>query len=160
MVARLNWLDEVIIVNESNDERVPGAVSVHRSEGDALNSLEDWWVANSEGFAFTASGLRLVLDVTDGGVVISRREECSDGSEIVLVWLRSHAQAVLAARQRHAQQGRTILSRAEEEGHLPASIEGLLAYIGFPWTSGPNWFFPGCLLLLAIIAALLAIAVF
>ncbi len=157
---RLNWLDEVIIVNESNDERVPGDVSVYRSDGDALGHLEPWWVENSEGHVFTASGLRLVLEVSGGAVVIARREEYPNGSEIVLECLRSQAQAVLEARRRHAEQGRTILSRAEEEGHLPSSIEGLLAYIGFPWTAGPNWFFPGCLLLLAVIAALLAVAVF
>lgn len=102
---------------------------------------------------------RLVLDICGEIVLISSIEDCPEGPEIVHEWLRSHAQAVLEARRRHAQKGRTILSRAEEEGHLPTSTEGLLAYIGFPWTSGPNWFFPGCLLLLAIIAALLAVLV-
>ena len=160
MDPALNWLDEVIIVNESNDERIAGDVSVYRSEGDALNNLEAWWVENSEGHAFSATGNRLVLGVgASRMVVVVRREECREGPEIVLECLRSHARDVLQARQRQAQEGRAILSRAEEEGQLPTSVEGLVAYIGFPWTKGPDRFFPGCLLLLAIIVVLLAVIV-
>jgi hypothetical protein len=157
MVATLNWLDEVVVLNESEDESVAGDVSVYRSEGDAVNALEDWWVENSEGFAFTATGVRLVLAVSPSrGVFVERREECPEGPAIVLAWLRSLGQTTLEARNRVAQNGRAILSRAEEEGALPETVEGLLAYIGFPWVAPRDWFIPGCLLLLAVIAILLA----
>lgn len=56
MADRLNWLDEVIIVNDSKEERVAGDVSVYRSEGDALGHMEAWAVADSEVHAFTANG--------------------------------------------------------------------------------------------------------
>ena len=39
------------MLNDSKDENVPGDVSIYRSEGDAFNDIEDWWVENSEGYA-------------------------------------------------------------------------------------------------------------
>ncbi len=157
MSTSLNWLDEVVVVNEGKDERTPGDVSVYRSEGDAIQHLEPWWVENSEGFAFTATGVRLVLGIVPGGgVTILRREQCVEGPEIVLAWLRALAQTTLEARNRVAGNGRAILSFAEAEGALPTSVEGLLAYIGFPWVAPRDWFIPSCLLLLTMIAVLLA----
>lgn len=70
MVTALDWLDEVILLNESNKEDVPGDISVYRSEGDALNDIEAWWVENSEGFAFTGTGVRLILGVGASGEAI------------------------------------------------------------------------------------------
>jgi hypothetical protein len=158
MAAALNWLDDVVVLNESRDERIPGDVSVHRSEGDACSSIEAWWVENSEGFAFSATGMRLVLDIeTSGQVVVVRREECPEGTAIVLGWLQALAQTTLEARNRVAHEGRAILSYAEEEGALPTTVEGLLAYIGLPWVPPRNWFMPSCLLLLALIALLLGL---
>ncbi len=158
MVPAPNWLDEVVLLNESSDERVPGDVSVHRSEGDALNSVEPWWVESSEGFAFSATGVRLVLDLGPSGeIIVVRREECPEGPAIVLCWLQALARTTLEARTQLAQGGSAILSYAEEEGALPTSLEGLLAYIGFPWVAPRAWFVPGCLLLLALIAVLLAL---
>jgi hypothetical protein len=156
MVTALDWLNEVVVFNESRDESVPGDVSVYRSDGDACANIEGWWVENSEGFAFTATGVRLVLGVgASGKVIVTRREECSEGPAIVLGWLQALAQTTLEARNRVAQNGRAILSRAEEDGALPTRVEGLLAYIGFPWVAPRNWFVPSCLLLLALIAILL-----
>jgi hypothetical protein len=88
-------------------------------------------------------------------VIIARREECPEGSAIVFRWLQALAETTLEARDRVAQNGRAILSRAEEEKALATSVEGLLAYIGFPWVAPHDWFIPACLLLLALIAALL-----
>ena len=152
---RLNWLDEVVVINDSEDERYAGDVSIHRSEGDALSGLEAFPVAQGEVHAFTASGVRLTLDISGEVVFISGREECPDGPEIVLSWLQALARTTLEARIRVAEGGRVILSRAEEEGALPDTLEGLLAYNGFPWVAPRDWFVPSCLLLLAIIAALL-----
>lgn len=160
MVTALNWLDEVVVLNESQEENVPGDISVYRSEGDACRDIEAWWVENSEGFAFSATGVRLVLGVTPTGeVIVARREVCPEGPAVVLSWLRALAQTTLEARYEVARNGRTILSRAEDEKALPTNVEGLLAYIGFPWVAPRNWFIPGCLLLLALIAGLLLLIV-
>ena len=157
MATALNWLDEVIVLNESKDEKAPGDVSVYRSEGDAFDDVESWWVENSECFAFTATGVRLILGVESGAVIVIQREECADGPAIVLGWLQALAQTTLEARNRVAQNGRAILSRAEEGGALPTTVEGLLAYIGFPWVTPRDWFIPGCLSLLVLIAILLVL---
>ena len=154
----LNWLDEVVVVNESKEESVAGDVSVYRSEGDAFNDLEASWVENSEGYVFSVTGVRLVLGVGSfGEVIVTRREECAEGPAIVLGWLQALAEVTLEARNKVARNGRAILSRAEEEAALPSTIEGLLAYIGFPWVAPRDWFMPGCLLLLGAIAVLLVL---
>lgn len=156
-----NWLDDIVVVNESKDERLPGDVSLHRSVGDACEALESWWVKNGEGYAFTASGIRLVLTAEQHGLVtVASREECPEGPAIVASWLLSLAETALEARRRVAQSGRAILSEAEENGTLPVSIEGLIAYIGLPWVAPRNWFVPGCLALFAAIALLLAAILF
>ena len=158
MATALNWLDEVIVLNESRDESVPGDVSVYRSVDEGCRAIENWWVENSEGFAFTATGVRLVLGVNAAGeVIVSRREECAEGPAIVLSWLQALAQNTLEARRRAAKKGKTILSRAEQVDALPKSVEGLLAYIGFPWLATRDWFAPGCLLLSALIAVVLVL---
>ncbi|QQV76555.1 hypothetical protein H5J25_14015 [Sphingomonas aliaeris] len=152
-----NWLDEIVIVNESKEERLPGDVSLYRSIGDACEALEYWWVKNGEGHAFTASGVRLVLTAEDNGLVtVASREECAEGPAIVVTWLMSLAETALEARKRVAQDGRAILSAAEEAGSLPTTVDGLIAYIGLPWTAPRDWFVPGCLALLAATALLLA----
>ncbi|HEX8193358.1 MAG TPA: hypothetical protein VF552_10710 [Allosphingosinicella sp.] len=158
MVTVRNWLDEVVVLNESPDEAVPGEVSIHRSVGDALRAIKPWWVENEEGFAFSATGVRLVLRVAPSGeVIVARREEIAEGPAIVLSWLQALAQATLETRRRVAGTGRVWLSRAEEEGALPLSVEGMLAYIGLPWVAPRNWLVPSCLILLTLVALLLAL---
>ena len=157
MSAPTNWLDEIVVVNESKEERLPGDVTIHRSIGDACEALEHWWVKNGEGYAFTASGVRLVLSAEEGGLItVAYREECSEGPALVLSWLTSLAETALQARRKVAQNGRAILSEAEEAGALPTTTEGLIAYIGLPWIAPRDWFIPGCLALLTTIAVLLA----
>jgi hypothetical protein len=158
MVTTSNWLDEVVVLNESKDENVPGDVSVYRSEGDAFRDIEASWVENREGFAFSATGVRLILGVgSSGEVVITRREECGEGAAIVLGWLQALATTTLETRNQVARNGRAILSRAEEAGALPRTVEGLLAYVGFPLVAPRDWVVPGCLLLLALIVVLLVL---
>ncbi|WP_326524859.1 hypothetical protein [Sphingomonas sp.] len=153
----LNWLDEVVVLNESRDENVPGDVSIYRSEGEAFSKIEDWWIENGEGFAFTATGVRLVLGVDGGVATVICREQCADGQAIVLNWLQALAQTTLAARNRAAQGQGAILSQAEEDGALPTSVEGLIGYIGFPWVAPRNRFMPGCTVLSALIALFAAV---
>ena len=129
---RDSWLDDIVVVNESRAEAVPGDVSVYRSAGEACRALEHWWVENAEGFAFTAAGDRLSLGVAGGDtVVVASQEPAVSGSDIVRRWLRGYAKAVLDARQAKALEGKVVLSRLEDLGQLPSSVEGLIAYVGF-----------------------------
>jgi hypothetical protein len=126
------WLADIVVLNESRDEATAGDVSVYRSVGAACGALEHWWVENGEGFAFTASGDRLVLGVNGGNtVVVASQEAVPDGAQIVLGWLRDYAAALLEARRAKALKGKVVLSRSEEIGELPSSVEGLIAYVGF-----------------------------
>ncbi len=155
MKQALDWLDGVVVVNESKDENLPGDVAIYRSEGDACAAFEDWWVKSSEGHAFTATGVRLILKIGPSGeVIVDRRETCAEGPTIVRLWLQALALTTLEARKRVASQKRAHLSSAEVEALLPTSIEGLIAYIGFPWTPPRSWFVPGCLVLLLLVIAL------
>lgn len=161
MKAISNWLDEIVIVNESADERLPGSVSLYRSGGDACSALEHWWVNDREGHAFTASGVRLVLEAEPNGqVIIARREECTDGSVIVALWLQSLARATLEARKRTAQNGQAILSKAEEQDALPITVEGLIGYIGLPRASRSHQLTPWVLLLGTIAVLLTAVLIY
>jgi hypothetical protein len=158
MVGSPHWLDEVVLLNESGSEDVAGDVSIYRSEGDACAAIKAWWVDQSEGFAFTATGVRLVLGVGDKGeVVVVRRELSHDGPAIVRAWLEALVRTTLTTRTRLASEGKVCLSEAESAGALPTSVEGMIAYVGFPWIPPNNRFALGCLALLALIAILLTL---
>ncbi|MBK8157416.1 MAG: hypothetical protein IPK59_00905 [Rhodospirillaceae bacterium] len=119
-------------MNESRDVSSAGAVSVFRSAGEACRYLEHWWVENSEGFAFSATGHHLVLGVdSNGSVIVTATEPHADGGAIVLSWLSALAESVLEARRVRATQGKSILGIHDESGRLPRTIEGLVAYVGF-----------------------------
>jgi len=127
-----DWLSDIVIVNESRDEAVAGDVYIFRSAGEACVWLEHWWVENDEGFAFTAAGGRLTLGVDDTKrVIVTGQHDMPGGTEVVLACLRASAAACLDARKAKAEKGKATLSRSEELGLLPASVEGLIAYVGF-----------------------------
>lgn len=158
MHNKSDWLDEVVLLNESRSVDVAGDVSIFRSEGDACAAVEEWSSKDSESFAYTATGVRLVLGVgPKGTVIVVRREESAGGPAIVRAWLEALVQTTLSARRMAASQGASHLSRAETEQALPTSVEGMIAYIGFPWTPPNNRFELGCLAFLATIAALLTV---
>jgi hypothetical protein len=50
--------------------------------------------------------------------------------------------------------GGSALSQYEVYGELPKTVEGLIAYIGFPWIARRNWLAPGCLILFVLNAVL------
>ena len=131
MTENQSWLSDVIVINESSDERIPGDVSAFRSAGEACRYLEYWWVEEGHGFAFTASGERLILGVFGREVTVEAIEPHERGAEIVRTWLEALAAAVLDARRHRASKGRAVLSGFEERGELPRTTEGLLAYVGF-----------------------------
>ena len=130
-------LDDIVLLNESSDELVPGDVSVWRNEDVVCSCLEHWWVEEAYGFAFTAAGQRIRLDVDDHDrVCVAAKEDVADGQTIVRRWLESQASAVLEARRAKASKRRlfarkVILSDFEQRGELPQSIEGLIDYVGF-----------------------------
>ena len=127
-----DWLADVVLLNDNRDEATPGDVSVYRTADDACSGLEHWWVENGEGFAFTATGQRLTLGVDERGrVIVVGQETTPDGPDIVRAWLRAYASGVLETRRIKAARGKIFLSRSEKQGHLPTSIEGLIAYVGF-----------------------------
>jgi hypothetical protein len=126
-----DWLEDVIVVNESKDQRVAGDVSAFRGPGDACRYLEPWWVADNEGFALNGLGQQVTFGVCENSVVIERCEPMTGGVQILLDWLRATALHVHEARTSRAQKGKLVLGRLEASGVLPQSIEGLIAYIGF-----------------------------
>jgi len=126
-----SWLFDIVVVNESDDEATAGDVSVFRSAGEACRYLESWWVTENLGVAFTAAGERLSLGIQGEAVVVLERNETPGGEAIVQKWLRHSAAAVLGARKTKAAKFKAALGKCEEQGMLPDSIEGLIAYIGF-----------------------------
>ena len=125
------WLSDIVVVNESDDEGCAGDISVFRSVGEACRYLEHWWVTEHRGFAFTATGERIGLGVQDGAVIDIKCEAVPEGETIVLNWLRHSAAAHLDARKAKAAKCKAALGKGEQNGILPDSIEGLIAYIGF-----------------------------
>ena len=125
------WLSDIVVVNESDDEASAGDISIFRSVGEACSYLEHWWVTEDLGFAFNATGERIGLGVQDGAVIDIKCEAVPGGEAIVLNWLRHSAEAVLAARKTKAAKRRAVLGKSEQNGMLPDSVEGLIAYIGF-----------------------------
>lgn len=126
------WLANIVVVNESRDQLTADDISDFRSAGEACSWLEHWWVHSGEGFAFTGDGDHLVLGVSaNNRVIVTSQQNSPGGQALVLGWLRAAAVAVLDARTARAQRGNATLSRSEELGQLPVSVEGLIAYLGF-----------------------------
>lgn len=125
------WLDDVIIVNESDDPAVAGDVQIYRNEGDLGRDLEAWYVADVPHLALTGSGQKATLGVRDRRVVVERVEPFAGGPGLVTSWLEASARRLHAVRAERELKGKAHLGKLERRGVLPASTEGLLAYIGF-----------------------------
>ena len=132
MIECSDWLHDVVLVNESRAIDLPGDITLFRSEGDACGHLEPWWVAEGEGFALSGAGEQVVLGVKGKSVVVVERKAARVEDEAILhAWLTAAATAVLAARRKRAKCGRAALGAQEQDGLLPATKEGLIAYVGF-----------------------------
>ena len=126
------WLHDVVLVNESRALDLPGDITLFRSEGDACGHLEPWWVAKGEGFALSGAGEQVVFGVKGNSVVVAERKAARAEDEAILkALLTAAAAAVLAARRKRAERGRAVLGVQEQDGLLPATTEGLIAYVGF-----------------------------
>lgn len=126
-----NWLDDVIVVNESGDLCVAGDVQIYRNEGDVGRQLEDWYVNEVDHLALTGTGRKATLGLRHMVVVVERLEPFAEGPALLYVWLRSTAQHLLSVRMERAHKGKGHLGSLEAEGVLPETVEGLIAYIGF-----------------------------
>jgi hypothetical protein len=127
------WLHDIVLVNDTGrgDDIKPVHVDVFRSAGDLCRYLEPWWVEERHGLAFTAAGEAVIFGSDGRCVSVEGYEARPDGRQIVLSWLRHSAEAVGNIRRKGAAKGKICLGRAEAEGVLPTSIEGLIAYVGF-----------------------------
>lgn len=126
-----NWLDDVVVVNESSDPKLAGDVQIYRSEGDVSRQLEHWYVGDVEHLALTGTGHKATLGLRDKLVVVERVEPFPAGPAMLNAWLTATAQHLLSTRTERARKGKAELGALEARGVLPTSIEGLIAYIGF-----------------------------
>jgi hypothetical protein len=126
-----DWLEDVIVVNETRERHVAGSVSIFRSAGDACRHLESWWVEQNEGFALDGRGRQITFGIRNKAVVVERCDPVGGGVELLLTWLQTTASHMQSARTSRAKEGKLVLGLREAQGVLPGSIEGLIAYIGF-----------------------------
>jgi hypothetical protein len=129
------WLEDIILVSDRPDETCPGDVVVFRNLTDARAYLEHW-SESIENAVFSGTGQRLIMAADESGnVSIQARIDRADGEAIIKAWLTRMAEAILEARRYRAVKrwgwGRVNLGELEAQGVLPATVEGLIAYVGF-----------------------------
>jgi hypothetical protein len=131
-----SWLSDVAVFNESNEYAVPGDVSTYRNISEMCSGMEAWMVEGG-GIGFSLNGLGQAIKLEmDGEQVVGSVVENSKPDLVTLtIWLRSAAEAVQEARSIKSKKkpwffgAPPILGKAEVEGVMPDTIEGLLAYI-------------------------------
>jgi len=69
-----NWLDDVVVVNESSDPTIAGYIQTYRSEGDVGRQLEHWYVSDVDHLALTGTRPKATLGPRDELVVVERVE--------------------------------------------------------------------------------------
>ena len=132
-MATPNWLHDIVLVNDSPNEAIPGDVAIFRNFADARSYLEHWGEEPGRA-AFSGAGEKLLIEADrHGNVSIMRREPRADGELIIRSWLNRMAQALLETRRyRAGKRWRPEnLGEAETQGILPETVEGLIAYVGF-----------------------------
>lgn len=130
-----SWLEDIILVSDGPDETCPGDVAVFRNLTDARAYLEHW-SESIDNAVFSGTGQRLIMAADESGnVSIEARIDRADGEAIIKAWLTRMAEAILEARRYRAAKrwgwGRVNLGELEAQGVLPATVEGLIAYVGF-----------------------------
>ncbi|MBJ3762187.1 hypothetical protein ILP92_05450 [Maribius pontilimi] len=129
-----DWLQDVIVCNDSPSYDTPGDVTVYRSAEDLCIAIEPWRV-EGVGHILNGHGQRIRLMLRDEAVLAELDEGGTADPETLRSWLRHAARAVHAARVHRAEakggwfSARAGLGAREAEGVLPDTIEGLLAYI-------------------------------
>ena len=130
-----NWLEDIILVNDGPDESCPGDVMVFRNLTDARAYLEHWSDSIDDA-VFSGTGQRLIMAADEhGDMSIQARIDRADGEAIIKAWLTRMAEAILESRRYRAAKRlgwrRVNLGELEAQGVLPATVEGLIAYVGF-----------------------------
>lgn len=118
----MDWIEDIVVVNENGDPNVAGDVMIFRSAGDACRYVEPWYVEQEAFLALSGTGEQVVFGVRDDVVIVERRASFSGGRDLLLAWLSAKAQHRLKVRAERA---------LEATGVLPDTIEGLVAYLGF-----------------------------
>ena len=132
--SEANWLHDVVIYNESDEYAAPGDISVHRNVAEMCVGLEAWMVEGGGiGFALNGLGHRIDLEM-EGDTAIGHVRRDEPDPDMVKIWLRHMALAILETRRHRAKKHwlwgtRDRLGPQEERGVLPETVEGLLAYI-------------------------------
>ncbi len=131
-----NWLYDVAVFNESQEYAVPGDVSIYRSIGEMCSGMETWMVeGRGIGFCLNGLGQTIKLDMEGDQVVGSVVDETQSDLVTLAIWLRHIAEDVQQARLAKSKNtfwfawSPPTLGKAETEGILPNTVEGLLAYI-------------------------------
>lgn len=132
-MTSLTWLHDIVLVNDGKDETCPGDVAVFRNFTDARAYLEHW-AESLDDAVFSGAGQKLIMEADQhGNVSIQARIDRVDGEAIIKAWLTRMAQSILESRRYRAGKRwkRVNLGELEAQGVLPATVEGLIAYIGF-----------------------------
>lgn len=131
-----SWLSDVAVFNESDEYTVPGSVSIFRNMKEMCSGMEAWMVEGGGiGFALNGLGQTIELEMAGEQVVGSVLEHSKPDLTTLTIWLQAAAKAVREARSIKSQKkpwffwSPPTLGKAELEGVMPDTIEGLLAYI-------------------------------
>lgn len=131
-----SWLHDVAVFNESPENALPGDISIYRSIEEMCSGMEAWMVEGG-GIGFCLNGLGQAVQLYSEGdqAVGSVVDEAKPDLDTLTIWLRHVAKDVQQARLAKCNKrswftwSPTILGKAEAQGSLPDTVEGLLAYI-------------------------------
>jgi hypothetical protein len=123
------------VLNEGSSFFIPESVEVFRTLADMCATLEPWYVEEKCGYALTGSGVP--IELTTDGISVSCKvlDDEKPETDVLTCWLAHSANSLREARLYKSKRrglffvNRPTLGSAEQEGLLPHSIEGLLAYI-------------------------------
>ncbi|MEP3636352.1 MAG: hypothetical protein ABJN14_03725 [Paracoccaceae bacterium] len=138
-VPERNWLSDVAVSNLNDEYDLPGGITVYRNI-EELSSRTYEWMLEEDGFptvGFHLNGLGQTIKFEmDGEKVVGSVVDTAKPDLVTLtMWLRYHAENIHEDRLLKSQKkGRLFwtpptLGKAEAEGVLPDTVEGLLAYI-------------------------------
>lgn len=137
-----SWLADIVVINESPRRDRAADITIFRSQGDACNYLEPWFVEEVSFFALSGIGTPIQFSVRKAKrrfsmleevIIVESKEAFNDDLITLTNWLFATAEHLLEVRRYRAQKQRpaSSLGNLEAQGVLPTTVEGLIAYIGF-----------------------------
>ena len=131
-----SWLSDVAVFNESDEYAMPGDISIYRNIEEMCSGMEAWMVEGGGiGFSLNGLGQTIKLEMDGEQAVGSVVSEAKPDLATLTIWLRHAAEGVQEARLIKSRKkpwffwSPPALGKAEAEGVLPETIEGLVAYI-------------------------------